>query len=265
DQPQLAVERIGLGLLRALGVAEAVEVDRDRPVALGELRGDLPPGVGRFAEAVEEEDRRARSALLDVDAPAVDLEHVRGRESAPDLRVGPERDAAHRAREGRAQAGEDSAGPRDSSRRSGGGSVRSLARHLDSPWDAAARQAAIRSRASRRWVWTRRMTRSPGRAIERARSTPASSSPACSTAATPRRRSSPARSAGTSPGARPRSIEGISLTIATSGEKRRAARARSRIARSSRSPAWPKRRIRRRAGKLATRLPRASKPCGLCA
>ena len=52
---------------RLVGLAEALEVDGDDPVGLGELGRDVPPGIGARAEAVDEEHRRAFAFLLVVE------------------------------------------------------------------------------------------------------------------------------------------------------------------------------------------------------
>src|SRR5690606_28758298 len=49
---------------RLVGLAEALEVDCDDPVALGEGWRDAAPSIGAGAEAVDEEYRRAFALLL---------------------------------------------------------------------------------------------------------------------------------------------------------------------------------------------------------
>ena len=57
EQLGLIEDRIA-SVERLVGLAEAFEVDRDHPVGVGELGGDIPPGKGARAEAMDEEHRR---------------------------------------------------------------------------------------------------------------------------------------------------------------------------------------------------------------
>jgi hypothetical protein len=63
EQLGLVEHRVAL-VERLVGLAEALQVDGDNPVVLGERRCGMPPCICACAEAVDEEDRLALALLF---------------------------------------------------------------------------------------------------------------------------------------------------------------------------------------------------------
>ena len=99
DEPLLPGERVARTVLRALGEAEAVEIDRHHRKALGELRNDRGESEGGLAEAVQQDERGTLSGLFDRDSPAVDLEQSTLRQLTDRFSVGLHRHATRRQKQ----------------------------------------------------------------------------------------------------------------------------------------------------------------------
>ncbi len=110
DEALLAGEGVARRVLRTLGVAETVEIDRHHRELLGERRQDRGIGDRRLPETVEQDERRAFAGPFDGDPLAVDLEQAFQRQTADRFGVGLHGDAAHGRQERHEQQREEGRG-----------------------------------------------------------------------------------------------------------------------------------------------------------